>query len=150
MATDLLSTIAGEIESRLRELRPAIEEYERLSVAAHALEAEQAPPSSRRSAPTPRRRSTRPATSRAAARRSSAAAKPGRAVRGAAREAIMAALEHGSHTVAELAAVTAMTAANINGNVRRLLSEGAVAKTQREGKAAYVLPGRGAAGEGGS
>jgi DNA-binding transcriptional ArsR family regulator len=61
-----------------------------------------------------------------------------RAARGAAREAILAALEHGSHTVGELVVVTAMSAPNINGNLRKLISEGAVVKTEREGKAAWV------------
>jgi DNA-binding transcriptional ArsR family regulator len=67
--------------------------------------------------------------------------KPARAVRGAAREAILAALDHGSHTVGELAVVTAMSAPNINGNLRRLAAEGAVVKTEREGKSAWALPG---------
>jgi DNA-binding transcriptional ArsR family regulator len=65
--------------------------------------------------------------------------KPERAARGAAREAILAALDHGSHTVGELAIVTAMSGPNINGNLRRLFSEGAVVKTEREGKAAWAL-----------
>jgi hypothetical protein len=67
------------------------------------------------------------------------AAKPARATRGAAREAILAALEHGSHTIGELSVVTAMTGPNINGNLRRLLDEGVVVKTEREGKAAWAL-----------
>lgn len=62
-----------------------------------------------------------------------------RAARGAAREAILAALDHGSHTVGELAVVTAMSGPNINGNLRRLFSEGAVVKTEREGKTAWAL-----------
>jgi hypothetical protein len=62
-----------------------------------------------------------------------------RAPKGAARQAIVAALEHGSHTVGELAVVTAMTGPNINGNIRRLLQEGAITKTSREGKTAYAL-----------
>jgi DNA-binding transcriptional ArsR family regulator len=66
--------------------------------------------------------------------------KPERAARGAAREAILAALDHGSHTVGELAVVTAMSGPNINGNLRKLVSEGAVVKTEREGKAAWALP----------
>lgn len=65
--------------------------------------------------------------------------KSSRAARGAAREAILAALDHGSHTIGELVIVTAMSAPNINGNLRRLLSERAVAKTEREGKAAWAL-----------
>jgi DNA-binding transcriptional ArsR family regulator len=67
--------------------------------------------------------------------------KPARAARGVAREAILAALEHGSHTVGELAVVTAMSAPNINGNLRKLFSEGAIAKTEREGKVAWTLHG---------
>jgi hypothetical protein len=78
---------------------------------------------------------------RASTKRSAgkAAAKPARAVRGAAREAILGALEHGSHTVGELAVVTAMSGPNINGNLRRLAAEGVVVKTEREGKAAWAL-----------
>jgi DNA-binding transcriptional ArsR family regulator len=74
-----------------------------------------------------------------ASRRSAARSKPGRAARGAAREAILAALEHGSHTVGELAVVTAMSGPNINGNMRRLLDDGVVVKTEREGKIAWAL-----------
>jgi hypothetical protein len=48
-------------------------------------------------------------------------------------------LDHGSHTVGELAVVTAMSAPNVNGNLRRLLVEKAVVKTEREGKAAWAL-----------
>jgi hypothetical protein len=71
----------------------------------------------------------------------SAAVKPKseRAAPGAAREAILAALDHGSHTIGELVVVTAMSGPNINGNLRRLVSDGAVVKTEREGKTAYAL-----------
>jgi hypothetical protein len=72
-------------------------------------------------------------------RRSAPKQKPERAARGAAREAILGALEHGSHTVGELAIVTAMSGPNINGNLRRLAAEGAVVKAEREGKAAWAL-----------
>jgi hypothetical protein len=65
---------------------------------------------------------------------------PERAVRGVARETILAALDHGSHTVSELAVVTAMSGPSINGNLRKLVAEGAVVKTEREGKAAWALP----------
>ena len=57
----------------------------------------------------------------------------------AAREAILGALEHGSHTVCELVVVTAMSGPNINGNLRRLEAEGVVMKAEREGKAAWAL-----------
>jgi DNA-binding transcriptional ArsR family regulator len=62
-----------------------------------------------------------------------------RAPRGAAQQAIIAALEHGSHTVSELAVVTAMSGPNIRENLRRLLKAGAVTRAKREGKAAYAL-----------
>jgi hypothetical protein len=35
--------------------------------------------------------------------------------------------------------VTAMSTANVNGNLRRMVSAGAVVKTEREGKTAYAL-----------
>jgi hypothetical protein len=66
--------------------------------------------------------------------------KPERAARGVARETILAALDHGSHTVSELAVVTAMSGPNINANLRKLVAEGAIVKTEREGKAAWALP----------
>jgi hypothetical protein len=62
-----------------------------------------------------------------------------RAAPGAAQQAIIAALEHGSHTVGELVIVTAMSGANIRGNLRRLLTERTITRTKREGKAAYAL-----------
>lgn len=66
--------------------------------------------------------------------------KPERVLRGIARETILAALEHGSHTVGELTVVTAMSGPNINSNLRKLVAEGSVVKTEREGKAAWALP----------
>ena len=167
MATDLLSTIRREIDERLNELRPFLAEQQRLLVAADALvearsdgaevEAQtttkQAADSrakatapvkrSRKSAPTPKPDSS----SRTEARPDESAvapqpkAKPERAARGAAREAILGALDHGSHTVGELVVVTAMSGPNVNGNLRRLEAEGVVAKAEREGKAAWALLG---------
>lgn len=160
MATDLLSTICREIDERLNELRPLLAEQQRLLVAADALvegEQERAevgaqPVGAKRSraeagspVKRPRRLAAKPKpTSR---RRSNAAPKPAtpskprpeRAARGAAREAILGALEHGSHTVGELVVVTAMSGPNINGNLRRLEAEGTVVKADREGKAAWAL-----------
>jgi hypothetical protein len=66
--------------------------------------------------------------------------KPERVARGVVRETILAALDHGSHTVSELAVVTAMSGPSINSNLRKLVAEGAVVKTEREGKAAWALP----------
>jgi hypothetical protein len=60
----------------------------------------------------------------------------------AAQQAILAALEHGSHTPGELVMVTAMSPTEIRSNLGRLARRGAVAKVKRhgDGKAAYALP----------
>lgn len=133
MAPDLLSEIREEIDVRLSELRPLLAEHERLLAAADALlaTAGEGSPAAVET-PVPAKRARR--TARVAAK-----AKPARAVRDAAREAILAALEHGSHTVGELAVVTAMSGPTINGNLRKLGAEGAVTRTEREGKAAWAL-----------
>jgi DNA-binding transcriptional ArsR family regulator len=162
MAPDLLSTIQAEIAERMGGLRPLLAEHEQLLKAAEALEAtrgegKQVGTSTNGTAPRARRAKRvvgvapdvdqeidgEPASEpmpKATTRRSAkkATALP-RAVRGAAREAILAALEHGSHTVGELSVVTAMSGPNINGNMRRLAAEGVVVKTEREGKAAWAL-----------
>lgn len=159
---NLLSIILSEIEERLDVLRPALAEHEQLLVALAALEAG-AGSKSRKDSRSSSRQASAALTARtrhgaragareassgrssgrgaraASSTRASAGAKERRAPRGAAREAILAALEHGSHTVSELVVVTAMSGPNVNGNLRRLLSEGAIAKTEREGKTAYAL-----------
>jgi DNA-binding MarR family transcriptional regulator len=56
-----------------------------------------------------------------------------------AQQAIVAALEHGSHTVGELLVVTAMSGASVRENLRRLLAAGTITRATREGKAAYAL-----------
>jgi membrane protein involved in colicin uptake len=166
MAADLLSKIRLEIDERLRDLRPLLAEYERLLGAVDALElaaAEVSLPTrpvakakteirakadtkADTTAKTKAETETRAkAETRARARaeaETSATAKtrPERAGSGISRETILAALDHGSHTVAELAVVTAMSAPSINGNLRKLLAEGAIVKTEREGKAAWALP----------
>ena len=167
MAADLLSTICREIDERLNELRPFLAERQRLLVAAEALveagrdgaEARTQPAGdpvvdspaaasahvmrSRRSTAKPKPKPESPPQLKAKPGESEAVpqpkAKPERAARGAAREAILGALEHGSHTVGELAVVTAMSGPNINGNLRRLEAEGVVVKAEREGKAAWAL-----------
>jgi hypothetical protein len=128
IVSDLLSTVRAEIEERLHELRPLVSEYERMLDAAGALGVG----SERASAPSPSR-----AAPRAAQR--NAGGKPQRARRGAAEHAIVAALEHGSHTLTELVVVTAMSGPNIRSNLRRLLKARTVTQTKREGKAAYAL-----------
>jgi predicted Rossmann fold nucleotide-binding protein DprA/Smf involved in DNA uptake len=54
-------------------------------------------------------------------------------------QAILAALEHGSHTVPELAVVTAMSGPSIREALKGLSKAGRVKRATREGKAAYVL-----------
>jgi DNA-binding MarR family transcriptional regulator len=55
--------------------------------------------------------------------------------------AVIAALEHGSHTVSELVVVTAMRGPIIHDNLRRLQQAGTVIRTKRpgDGKSAYAL-----------
>jgi hypothetical protein len=57
----------------------------------------------------------------------------------AVQQAILAALEHGSHTASELVMVTAMSTPEIRGSLSR---RGAIAKVKRrgDGKGAYALP----------
>jgi DNA-binding transcriptional ArsR family regulator len=118
-ASDLPERVRSEIEARMRELRPFVDEYQELLAIDGTLEPG--------------------AASRGAAAPARAAAKRERAPRGAAAEAIVAALEHGSHTVSELAIVTAMSHQNIRNNLRRLLQARTVTQTKREGKTAYTL-----------
>jgi hypothetical protein len=155
MASDLLTTVRSELDARLRELGPLRAEYERLVAAAEALGATAggavtAPNAFARSpsgSPTTRHRRTQRSPAARATKPTPAPARtsrPGargrrRATRGAARQAIIAALGHGSHTASELANLTAMTGPNIRGNLRRLLREGTVRKTRRDGKSAYAL-----------
>jgi len=55
-------------------------------------------------------------------------------------QAVLDALEHGSHTVGELVMVTAMGAKEIRGGVSRLLRDKGIVKIDRGGKTAYALP----------
>ncbi|HWX51966.1 MAG TPA: helix-turn-helix domain-containing protein [Solirubrobacteraceae bacterium] len=129
---DLLTKIRGEIDLRLRELRPLLEEYERLLSEADEVGAQIG-------GSTGRRRSTAKGPRPASRRNGAAPARAGRAPRGAGQEAIVAALEHGSHTVSELAVVTAMSGPSIRQGLRRLLGAGTVTRAKREGKTAYTL-----------
>jgi DNA-binding transcriptional ArsR family regulator len=107
MDADLLSRVRREIDERLGELRPLVEEYERLL-----------------------------------SRNGAGPVAGQRAPRGTAQQAIVAALEHGSHAVSELAVVTGMRGPSIRENLRRLLAAGAVTRGKREGRAAYELSAR--------
>jgi DNA-binding transcriptional ArsR family regulator len=159
VASELLERVTAEIEARRDELRPRVEEYERLLEAAAALEREQgravpveaetgsSEPVSERTGKLPKRtRARRGSAAGAIARAASTGRSAGRAAKrsgggasGAAHQAILAALEHGSHTVSELAVVTAMSGPSIRDGLRRLVGSGAVARAKRDGKAAYAL-----------
>ena len=166
MPADLLAKISAEIDARLAQLRAAMDEYEQLLSAAAALDAEErtAKPVGKKAAPVskapvarkapavakaagrpkaaapkkaPTRAPAKPA--RAAAAPKKKAAKPASSASSAAQQAIVAALEHGSHTVAELSVVTAMYGPSIRESLRALSKARKVTKAKREGKAAYAL-----------
>ncbi len=147
---DLLTSIRAEIDARLAALAPAIAEYERLSTAAGALTSEgrAASRSAPRAAPRPQTPPTR-ASAKKPARPKQPARRRGVSARARKREdiahsptgqAILAALEHGSHTLAELVLVTALPASDIRAALRPLRTHEAIVKTERDGRAAYALP----------
>jgi hypothetical protein len=156
MAADVLARVRAEIDERMAELRPAVAEYQRLTGAADALESSpEAAPGALARAPavrgragagrheSPAVRATAKPTARAhpAVRPSGAARKRSAAKPrvGPVEQAIVAALEHGSHTLGELGIVTAISAAELRGGVRRLLAAGRITRASREGRAAYAL-----------
>jgi hypothetical protein len=162
MPADLLTRVRVEIEARLAELRPALAEHQRLLDAADALEADAAMEHERPAAQPVSARAAqpaRPAPARVPARaarapRARSAPIPRRAPRGSAagaiglavsapaspaEEAIVAALEHGSHTLGELVLVSAISAREIREGLRRLQRAGTITRARREGRAAYAL-----------
>ena len=64
------------------------------------------------------------------------------------RQAILAALEHGSHTIGELVVVTAMSTPEIRANLSQLARQRKVTRVKREGdgKSAFALPASSAQG----
>jgi len=142
-STDLLDRIGAEIELRLDQLRPAVKEREQLIEAAAALGLEA--PAEGAAVPDLGRRSSRAAAAsrpaRASARRRKSGARGAPSPRGATQQAIVAALEHGSHTLAELALVTAQGAPRLRRHLAALLERGAVTRARRDGRRAYALPG---------
>ncbi len=167
MAADLLTTIRAEIDARLGELRPLLAEYERLTSATDALSAEGSAPSDSPGPSGARPSGARSSGARlsgarlSGARPSGAVSRPRKAAKKTVRpkaarpargrpsrasidpvgQAILAALEHGSHTVAELVVVTALPAPGIRDSLRGLRRRQAITKTDRDGKSAYALPG---------
>jgi hypothetical protein len=161
MVADLVARVRAEIEGRLAELRPAVNEYERLLGAVDALEASDdarvvdaaatrkpARGQDERIAPRKRPAKGRGSDARAAggpapnapkAPKASPRTRKPRGSAGPVEQAIMAALEHGSHTLGELGVVTAMSAPALREGIRRLMAAGKIARTSREGRAAYAL-----------
>ena len=156
-AGDLLDRVRGEIDERVAELRPHVEEHRQLLAVAESLTFDgSTPPAAervRRAAPDkPARPAPVPAKTAKTAkttekrglrtRRSAAAKAPTgrpRGRRSATQQAIEAALEHGSHTLAELVLVTAIETAPIRAQLGRLQKAGVVSRVRREGKTAYSL-----------
>jgi hypothetical protein len=159
MPADLLARVRAEIEGRLAELRPAVLEYERLLGAAEALALSPGAPAVRPSSPAPpssdERAPEQPSVTESGDAQAPPPPRPGARARprarpaaegrqgriGAVERAIVAALEHGSHTLAELGVVTAMSGAELREGLRRLLAAGKIVRASREGRAAYALSG---------
>ncbi len=161
MPADLLARVRAEIVGRLAELRPAVLEYERLLGAAQALAPSPGAPAARPSSPAPappsadERASGQPSVTEAGKAQAPPTPRPGASARarvrpaaggrrgriGAVERAIVAALEHGSHTLAELGVVTAMSGPDLREGLRRLLAAGKIVRASREGRAAYALSG---------
>jgi len=146
MAHDLLSTVGRELDERLAELRPARAEYEQLIAAAAAFEIGEDRPAdggasspSRRAGRAPRAAAEGHATTTTRSRASRLRHKRSYGRRGAAQEAILAALQHGSHTASELVNVTALPAPTIRSNLHRLLKGRLITRARRGGRSAYTL-----------
>jgi hypothetical protein len=143
--SDLLERVRAEIDERMSELLPQVEEHRQLLEAAMSLEiddegstqqAKRSPRATKRAPAPPKARRASTTRKRALAKVSSD--KP-RAQRNATQQAIEAALEHGSHTLSELVLVTAIEARPIRAQLSRLQRSGVIGKVRREGKAAYSL-----------
>jgi hypothetical protein len=150
MADDLLGSVRRELETRLGELRPLVAEYERLLAAAAVLDGGEREPAGESSAgglpsrPPLRVARAERATAQKVATptprpRASRRRKRSYAPRGAAQEAIVAALEHGSHSTTELVKVTALPAVTIRANLHRLLKGRVITRATRAGRTAYTL-----------
>lgn len=161
MSSDVLARVRAEIDARLVQLRAAVTEYERLLDAERALDADaaaatkaqtkakkqankqKAQPREDAHVPAPTRSKRSPATAPTRrGRRGSAAGAIKRATSSppdASQQAIVAALEHGSHTLGELVLVTAIAAAELRQGVRGLQQAGTIARTKRDGRTAYAL-----------
>jgi hypothetical protein len=148
--SDLLERIRAEIDERMSELLPQVEEHRRLLAAAASLEIDEGASTQQvKRSHTSTKRAAEPNKAPAKARRASTTRRRAsvklptsgrpRAQRNATQQAIEAALEHGSHTLSELVLVTAIEARPIRAQLSRLQRSGVIGKVRREGKAAYSL-----------
>jgi hypothetical protein len=150
--TGLLDRMQQEISDRLDQLRPFVEESKRLEVAAAALEGVPGTTPIMRTPPAARSATgSRPAVEipvkaspvrrprHAKVRRKVGSPRRKRPALSANQRAIVAALEHGAHTVRELVTVTGMGDQTARNNVKGLIVLEKVVKTERGGKAAYAL-----------
>jgi hypothetical protein len=138
----LLARVGREIDERLARLRPAFDEYQQLLGAFDALELPAANSGQPAPAPATAAAASAPAKPRTPAKRRVSARSRREQPLGTAGLAILAALEHGSHTVAELGVVTAMSGPELRESARGLLRAGRIVKASREGRAAYALLGK--------
>jgi hypothetical protein len=156
MSADLLSTLRSKLDARLHELRPLRSEYEHLLAEAEALGcgpvgAAPAPAAEKISSAAQRSRAPRQgrragagaikASSSNGASRAKSPRKLPRARPGAARHAILAALEHGPHTTSELLSVTGFREPNIQYNLHRMLCLRTISNTEHSGRTVWhALP----------
>jgi hypothetical protein len=145
---ELLDRVREEIDERMAELRPHVDEHAQLLAAAESLTLDGEPPVAprrgrRASTVKPARRAATKTAKKTTGRGKRAAAKAPtgrpRGPRSATQQAIEDALEHGSHTLAELVLVTAIETAPIRAQLGRLQKAGVVSRIRRDGKTAYSL-----------
>jgi hypothetical protein len=137
-APDTLSRIRSEIDARLRELRPAVEEYARLRLGAGALATSAASPSARRA-----RRTAAPA--KPTRRLTAAKASRTPELRGPSQRVVVAVLrEHATPdspmTARQLADATGLAPTAVHGVLTPLAKRGVIEQSKKPGRKAYALP----------
>jgi predicted transcriptional regulator len=166
MATDFLDKVRGEIDARIKALRPAVEEHAQLTEVASAFGVSSgtslsAGPRKRHGRPPGKRNTSSSVASPASATgtsngtsakapkapKASAAKRPKgakRAPRGANRAAILKALNDGEGTPTELSTRSGISGPLVHSQLPILIKEGLVAKRKTEsGKSVYALSGDG-------
>lgn len=134
---DLLDRIREELNARLDELRPRVDEHGRLEAAMHALASVRLGPTSTASASAPVK------TTKARAQKMPPAKRRKRAPRGANRQAVLrAASERPGATSAELAGVSGVEPNTLSGLLGRLVKAGELqTRALPTGRTGYALAG---------